>query len=321
MGEVIKLSGISKQYGKVKVVDNVNLTVEKGHIYGLIGPNGAGKTTIMKMIAGLSAPTEGSISLFGSEENFDENRARASFMLELPHIEKGFTARENMEYLRRMRGIADKQKIDKILELTGLENTGNKVAKHFSLGMKQRLGIAMSLLSDPEIMVLDEPVNGLDPEGIVEIRHLLQKLRDEKGVTILISSHILSELSELCTDFTIIDKGRVVECLSKEELSANCRSYIAVKTENQEKLATVLEQSLNISEYIVKEDDEIRIYERLDELEKISRAITAAGLTILKLNSEGENLEEYFLSKVSSGAPENGAPDSLISRLFRKAGV
>lgn len=321
MNEVIKLKGITKQYGKKKVVDNVNLTVEKGHIYGLIGPNGAGKTTIMKMIAGLALPTEGSIALFGSEENFDENRARASFMLEAPHIQKDFTARENMEYIRRLRGIADKKKIDEILELVGLANTGKKIAKHFSLGMKQRLGIGMSLLSDPEMMILDEPVNGLDPEGIVEVRHLLQKLSEEKGVTILISSHILSELSELCTDFTIIDKGKIIESLSKEELEANCNNYLAIKTDDAEKLTTVLEQKLNITKYVVKEGDEVRVYDRLDEVALISKTITEAGLTILKLNGEGENLEEYFLSKVTPSGSEENAPTGFVSRIIRKAGM
>ena len=321
MSEVIKLSGITKQYGKKKVVENVNLTVEKGHIYGLIGPNGAGKTTIMKMLAGLSLPTEGSIELFGSGEHFDENRARTSFMLEAPHIEKGFTARENMEYIRRLRGVADKGKVDEILEIVGLANTGKKLTKHFSLGMKQRLAIGMSLMSDPELMVLDEPVNGLDPEGIVEVRHLLQKLRDEKGVTILISSHLLSELSELCTDFTIIDKGKIVESLSKQQLEDNCRNYIAIRTDNQEKLATVLEQNLRIKEYVVREDNEIRVYEKLDDVATISKTITDAGLVILKFNGEGENLEEYFLSKVTSGGSNQEESKGRFSRLFRKAGA
>lgn len=321
MSDVIKLKGISKQYGKKKVVDNVNLTVEKGHIYGLIGPNGAGKTTIMKMIAGLTLPTEGNIYLFGSEENFDENRARASFMLEAPHIQKDFTAWENMEYIRRLRGIADKKKIDEILELVGLANTGNKLVKHFSLGMKQRLGIGMSLISEPEIMILDEPVNGLDPEGIVEVRHLLQKLSVEKGVTILISSHILSELSELCTDFTIIDKGTIIECLSKEELEANCRSYLAIKTDDTEKLTTILEQELDIKQYVVKEGDEVRVYERIEEIAFISKKITDSGLTLLKLNSEGENLEEYFLSKVTPSGSEENASAGFVSRIRRKAGI
>ena len=211
MASVISLRGLTKVYGDKRVVDNFSLDVENGHIYGLIGPNGAGKTTIMKMIAGLIDPAEGEIELFGSGKDLDADRERASFMIEAPYLDKSFTARENMEYISRLRGVADSSKIDEILELVGLESTGKKLVKHFSLGMKQRLGIGMALLPDPEVMILDEPVNGLDPEGIVEVRNLLKRLKDERGITILISSHLLAELSELCTDFVIIDKGVLVE--------------------------------------------------------------------------------------------------------------
>lgn len=303
MEHVIRLKGLCKQYGQKKVVNGVNLTVERGHICGLIGPNGAGKTTIMKMIAGICLPSEGTIELFGSGKNLEENRARASFMIEAPYLEKDFTARQNMEYVRRLRGIPDRNRIDSLLELVGLADVGKKKAGQFSLGMKQRLGIAMALLPEPEFMVLDEPVNGLDPEGIVEVRHLLRRLQSERGITILISSHLLSELSEMCTDFAIINRGELVECLSRETLLEKCRSFLAVTVDDTEKLTTVLERMLGIREYVVKENQEVRIYEKLDETAKISRAITEAGLTILKLNLEGENLEAYYLSRVT---PEGG---------------
>lgn len=320
MSNVISLKGLTKVYGNRRVVDNFSLDVEKGHIYGLIGPNGAGKTTIMKMIAGLTLPSEGSIELFGTGDNLGQQRERTSFMIEAPYIDKSFTARENMEYISRLRGVADPCKIDDILKLVGLEHTGKKLVKHFSLGMKQRLGIGMALLPDPEVMILDEPVNGLDPEGIVEIRNLLKKLKDERGITILISSHLLAELSELCTDFAIIDKGVLVECLSKEGLEEKCRSYIEVATDDEEKLATVLEQKLGITNYKVMENKDIRIYEMLDEVAKVSQAITSEGLTILKLHIQGENLEEYFLSIVSpSGEPEVESK-SVFGNILRKAG-
>ena len=319
MDNVISLKGLTKVYGEKCVVDHFTLDVEKGHIYGLIGPNGAGKTTIMKMIAGLTNPTEGQIELFGSENGLNENRERTSFMIEAPYLDKSFTARENMEYICRLRGVADVSKIDEILELVGLAHTGTKIVKHFSLGMKQRLGIAMALLPDPEIMVLDEPVNGLDPEGIVEVRNLLKQLREERGITILISSHLLAELSELCTDFAIIDKGVLVECLSKEQLEEQCRSYIEVATDDEERLATVLEQQLGITNYRVMENKDIRIYEMLEELAVVSKTITDAGLMILKFHIQGENLEEYFLSKVSSSGEESG-DKSVFGKLLRKAG-
>ena len=319
MDNVISLKGLTKVYGEKCVVDHFTLDVEKGHIYGLIGPNGAGKTTIMKMIAGLTNPTEGQIELFGSENGLNENRERTSFMIEAPYLDKSFTARENMEYICRLRGVADVSKIDEILELVGLAHTGKKIVKHFSLGMKQRLGIAMALLPDPEIMVLDEPVNGLDPEGIVEVRNLLKQLREERGITILISSHLLAELSELCTDFAIIDKGVLVECLSKEQLEEQCRSYIEVATDDEERLATVLEQQLGITNYRVMENKDIRIYEMLEELAVVSKTITDAGLMILKFHIQGENLEEYFHSKVSSSGEQTG-DKSVFGKLLRKAG-
>ncbi len=321
MAYVIRLTDLSKTYGKNRVVNRVNLTVEKGHIYGLIGPNGAGKTTIMKMLAGICLPSEGTIELFGSSSGLNENRSRASFLIESPYLEKSFTARENMEYIRRLRGIPDRSKIDEFLALAGLADIGKKTIRHFSLGMKQRLGIAMALLPEPEIMVLDEPINGLDPEGIVEIRHLLQRLAKERDITILISSHILSELSELCTDFAIIDHGELVECLSKEALAQKCRSFLAVIANDTEKLTTILEQKLHIRDYVVKENNEIRIYEQPDKTQTISKTITDAGLIILKLNPEGENLEEYYLSRVSAASGDDPSRSSLLSKIRGKAGA
>lgn len=216
--------------------------------------------------------------------------------------------------------MADSSKIDEILELVGLANTGKKLVKHFSLGMKQRLGIGMALLPDPEVMILDEPVNGLDPEGIVEVRNLLKRLKDEREITILISSHLLAELSELCTDFAIVDRGVLVECISKEELDENCRSYIEVATDDTERLVTVIEQDLGISGYKVMENGDTRIYDMLSELKTVSRAITASGLTILKFHVQGENLEEYFLSRVSSSGDDSNAPKSFVGKMLRKAG-
>lgn len=316
MDTVISLKSLTKSYGNKKVVDNFNLEIKKGRIYGLIGPNGAGKTTIMKMIAGITLPTLGSITMFDGKESLESSRGGCSFMIEAPYIDKSFTARQNMEYMSKLRGVTDKNKIDDVLKLVGLAHTGNKIVKHFSLGMKQRLGIGMALLSDPEIMILDEPVNGLDPEGIVEIRMLLKKLMEDQGITILISSHLLAELSELCTDFAIIDKGVMVECLTREELENNCCRYIQIHTDDVDKLENVLSQKLKIADYKIMENEDVCIYENEDKLALISKTITDSGLTILKLHTVGESLEEYFLSKVTSSGEENTHNNSVLTKLF-----
>lgn len=320
METILQLNGLTKIYGDTKVVNNFSLSIEKGHIYGLIGPNGAGKTTIMKMIGGTCMPSAGSIAMFGSEKNLEKSRSRASFMIEAPYIDGSMTARQNMEYIRYMRGIAKKERITEILEFVGLDKTGDKKAKLFSLGMRQRLGIGMALLPSPEIMILDEPVNGLDPEGIVEIRNMLRTLCHENGITILISSHLLSELSELCTDFAIIDHGQLIESLSKEDLNQRCRNFLSVSVDadKTEQLATVIEQKLGITEYKVMEGNEIRIYEQLENISNISKTITDNGLTLTKLNLEGENLEQYYLSKVSIAKQDADAKPS--KSLFRKGG-
>lgn len=297
---VIELKNISKKYGKATVVDNFSLNVEKGHICGLIGPNGAGKTTIMKMMAGLASPTSGEIGFFGKNDNLDLSRKRMAFMLEAPIIDKSMNARQNMEYVRYVKGVADKKKIDKMLDFVGLHDVGKKAAGKFSLGMTQRLGIAMALLTEPEIMVLDEPVNGLDPEGIVEIRLMLKKLSEEKNVTIIISSHILSELSELCTDFSIINHGKQIENLSRDELMAKCRSYYAIRTNDINRTAAVIEDKLGTKQYKVIHGDEIRLFDFLDNIEKVSKTITDNGLILTKFISEGESLEEFYLSKVGA---------------------
>lgn len=301
MEDVLQLERLTKVYGKGRqaAVEQVTLTVKKGHIYGLIGPNGAGKTTIMKMIAGLTGATDGKIKMFGSSERLEESRSRMSFMLEAPYLDGSMTAFENMEYIRYIRGVARKERIREILELVGLAGTGKKTVKQFSLGMRQRLGIGMALLPSPEIMILDEPVNGLDPEGIVDVRNILKKLCVEEGITILVSSHLLSELSELCTDFVIINHGKLVECFSDEELAERCSSFLTIKTNDIDRTAAVIEKELHTVGYRVMEKGEIRLFTYLDEVEKVSRTLTDNGLILTKLVLEGETLEEYYLSKVS----------------------
>lgn len=297
MNYVMELEGLSKSYGGKKVVDSFSLKVEKGHIYGLIGPNGAGKTTVMKMMAGLTGADEGSIRFFGSED-LDKMRDRISFIIEEPYMDMNMTARQNMEYMRLLRGIPDKKRIDELLVFVGLENTGKKPAKNFSLGMRQRLGLAMSILPGPEIMVLDEPINGLDPEGIIDIRKMLKELVSSKNMTILISSHILKELSELCTDYAIIRDGKLVEELSHEELLQKTHTRLALQTDDVARTATILEDNLKLHDYKITHENEILIYEQLDDLKRISKTVTDHGLIITRFNLEGESLEEYYIGKV-----------------------
>ena len=294
---VITVKGLCKSYKKQEVLHDFSLNVERGHICGLIGPNGAGKTTVMKIMAGLMFPSKGELGLFGSSENLDDSRARMSFMIEQPIIAGSMTARENLEYIRFLRGYPDEKRIDEVLELVGLANTGKKRVSKFSLGMKQRLGIGMALLPKPEIMVLDEPVNGLDPEGIVEVRRLIKRLQEERGVTVLISSHLLSELSELCTDFSIISRGNLIENLSREELIVKCRNHIALRTDDISKTAVILEDKLSVHDYKVIHGEEIHIFERLTDIRRISKTLTDNGLVITRLNEEGQNLEDYYLEK------------------------
>ncbi|MBR3510272.1 MAG: ATP-binding cassette domain-containing protein [Lachnospiraceae bacterium] len=297
MDHVMELVGLSKSYGGKKVVDSFSLKMEKGHVYGLIGPNGAGKTTVMKMMAGLTAADEGSMQFFGSED-LDRMRDRISFIIEAPCMDQNMTARQNMEYVRLLRGIPDKNRIDELLAFVGLENTGKKLAKNFSLGMRQRLGLAMSILPGPEIMVLDEPINGLDPEGIIEIRKMLKDLAVNKGMTILISSHILKELSELCTDYAIIREGKLIEELSQEELLQKTHTRLVLQTDDVARTATILEDHLKLQDYKITHENEILIYEQLDDLRRISKTVTDHGLIITHFHLEGESLEEYYIGKV-----------------------
>lgn len=224
---MLKITNLTKTYKKINAVENFNIEIKKGHIYGVIGPNGAGKTTFFKMLAGLAKPTLGEI-IVSSGEPLEKYRRKMSFMIENPYLYDGMTALENIKIIGGIRREADEEKLLNLLELVKLDNTGKKKVRQFSLGMKQRLGIACALTSNPEILVLDEPMNGVDPEGIVELREILCNLCREKGITLLISSHILGELYQLSTDFIFIKKGHMVDQIDKatlESKSANLEEY------------------------------------------------------------------------------------------------
>ena len=297
---LIDVKNFEKQYMKKIVVKDASFQVKKGMICGLVGPNGAGKTTIMKAMGGLILPTKGTISLFGEtdEKGLAHSRSRMCFMIETPYAKQDMTARENLEKLRLQKGLPDKSKIDKVLEMVGLADTGKKPVKEFSLGMKQRLGIAGSLMSDPEIMVLDEPVNGLDPEGIVEIRELLLKLNREQEITIVISSHLLSELSLLCTDYIFIRKGEIIKKISAEELSHECHDYFLIRTDNDSLVPAILQNKLNITDISVEKSGAVRVYEKTDDLRLISKTLYENGIIPVELHMHDANLEQYYMNLV-----------------------
>lgn len=281
------------------------MTIRKGDIYGFIGKNGAGKTTLIRLITGLIHKTNGEIELFGGSSESELNAARAMVgsLIETPAFYGNMTARENLEVSRLVRNIAGKSCIDEVLKLVGLEDTGKKKVKNFSLGMRQRLGIANALIGNPRILILDEPINGLDPMGIVEIRELLKKVNREKDVTILISSHILGELSELATCYGIISNGKLIEEVSAEALNEKCRQYIELKVDDTARTVTLLEKDLQITNYEVLENKLIKIFDHLDEVGKINSVISRGGIIVEKIGVTGENLEEYFVSRV--GGAEN----------------
>lgn len=302
MGEqiIINVKDLTKQYKKQTVVNHANFQIKKGSICGMVGPNGAGKTTIMKMLGGLVLPSEGSMSIFGNtdEKSWAKARERMSFMIETPYANQNLTAQQNLEKQRLQKGLPDQTRIDEVLKKVGLENVDKKKIKEFSLGMKQRFGLANALLAKPEIMVLDEPINGLDPEGIVEIRELLMKLNQQENITIMISSHILSELSLMCDDYLFIQGGNIVKLLTREELHQECRNYLHLHTDNDELALAVLQEKLQITSFDVQKDGSITLYEYVDNVAPVSRTLFENGVLPLELRNGGESLEEYYMSIV-----------------------
>lgn len=300
---VLKTTKLSKTYGSQVAVNNVSMTIQRGDIYGFIGKNGAGKTTLIRMIVGLIHKTSGDIEILGVSDgaSIDKERKLIGSIVETPTFYGSMTAKENLEVSRLVRGIAGKEEIDEVLRLVGLEGTGKKKVKNFSLGMRQRLGIANALLGNPKILILDEPVNGLDPVSIVEIRELLKKINKERDITILISSHILGELSELATCYGIINNGKLIEEITAKELNEKCRQYIELVVNDAKEAVIVLEEKLGIVEYEVLPNNLIKIYSDLDKSGEINSVLTTNGIIVEKIYLKGQNLEEYFLSKIGGG--------------------
>jgi len=291
---------LCKKYGKSLAVNNLNIKVKKGDIYGLVGKNGSGKTTLMKMILSMSDITRGEIELFGAIDEKDriKEHVKIGAMIESPSFYPYLSAKENLEYYRIQRGIPGKECVSEALKTVGLSNLEKKKFKGFSLGMKQRLGIALAILGSPDFLILDEPINGLDPIGIKEVRDLLINLNRLKGITVLISSHILGELSQLATCYGFINNGELLEEISVEELEDKCKHYLAIKVDNAEKATTILEENLKCKDYEVLNNNSIRVYGYLEEPEVVSKTLFNGGVMISSLERVGSNLEEYFLNLI-----------------------
>ena len=301
--DVLVTHALSKHYGKAKAVDRVDLTVKQGAIYGLVGRNGAGKTTIIRMAAGQTAATSGELALFGETTPAGLNRARSrtGAMVEVPSFYPYLSAHDNLEYYCLQRGIPGRDVVDEALAYVGLSQVGKKKFKTFSLGMKQRLGLALALMNHPDFLLLDEPINGLDPEGIVEFRNILLTLNRDRGTTILISSHILTELSNVATCYGFIDQGRMLEQISAAALHEKCRSCLELTVDDAAKAAGLLETRLGLSDYEVLPGNVIRLYAMLDAPQTVTALLAGSGVALMGVENRGVNLEDYFLKLIGGG--------------------
>ncbi len=303
MDYTLKTTNLSKYYGSKKAVDGLNINVRKGDIYGFLGQNGAGKTTTIRMIMGLIKPTHGEVSLFGQRvlPGQHSHYGRIGSIIETAGFYPNLTAVENLEIHRRLMGVTNKDYLEEALELTGMTDVRNKKVKGFSLGMKQRLGISRALLHKPELLVLDEPTNGLDPVGIKEVRKLILDLSMKRKITVFISSHILSEIQQIASVIGIIHDGQLLEEIGFDELKKKNRSYIELKTSDDKKASFLLEDSLGITDYTIVEQGLVRIYERLNESAAINRVLSENGLEINGISVMNDTLEDYFL-QLTGGA-------------------
>lgn len=295
MEYILRTKNLTKQFGEKFAVRGVSMQIRKGEIYGFIGKNGAGKTTLMRLILGAAMPTDGSIELFGGE---DENSARHRIgaLLEYPCIYKNCSALENLRRFAILTG-NDTDELEDILELVGLGKVGNKKAGQFSLGMKQRLAFGIALLGHPEFLVLDEPINGLDPAGIKEIRDVILALNQKKGVTFLISSHLLDELSKIVTTYGIIKDGVLIEQITAPELQAKCRHHLKIAADDIPKTAALLE-CLTDKRYIKVGDGCLYLYDLIDKSDRINRLLVNHGIRVSELAVQTASLEEYFLERM-----------------------
>lgn len=302
MEYVLTTENLGKQYRHFKALGGLTMHVPKGAIYGFVGRNGAGKTTLIRLICGLQEPTAGSFTLYGvrnTDKAIASSRRRMGAVVETPSIYLDMTAQENLRQQYLVLGLPSFDEIPHLLKLVGLENTGKKKAKNFSLGMKQRLGIAIALAGDPDFLILDEPTNGLDPQGIIEMRELILRLNRERQITVLISSHILDELSRLATHYGIIDAGRMVKELSAQELEAACRKCMRLEVTKASALARVLD-NMGV-EYKLLSETQADVYARVN-ITQLTLALAKEGCEVVSAQEKDESLESYFVSLVGGGS-------------------
>lgn len=298
MNELLVTHNLTKKYKHQAAINDVNINVRRGEIYGLVGKNGAGKTTLLKMIGGLVSPTNGDISFMGySGKERRKVLSRIGTLIEAPSLYSGMTAYDNLKLKCICTGINKKGYIEDLLKTVGLGEVGKKKVSHFSLGMKQRLGIAMALVGEPDLLLLDEPINGLDPQGIVEIRNTLLDLNKEKDITIIISSHILEELSKMATNFGFINNGELVKELSHTELDAACNEHIELKMPVPNMAVPVLDR-LGFTHYCVVNGNTINIFERLEDSGKIAMELAKNNIEITSISVASKAFENYFLEMI-----------------------
>ena len=297
---LITTNELCKKYSKKLVIDHVNMNIPEHSIYGFVGENGSGKTTIMRLLTGLAEPTSGSFTLFGvgnKDRRIYEQREKISAIVEATSLVPTLTAKQNIRYLELYSGInLTEAERDELLKKVHLEEVGNKRVKDFSLGMRQRLGIAMALINKPKLMFLDEPMNGLDPEGIAELRDLLIELNQKDGITVLISSHILSELEKIASCYGFISHGKLIEEITAQELKERCRKSLMVKVDDIEKAEKALKK-LGLRDYKDSTNGEVRIYDTV-KIKDVVFALDAAGVDISAINSSEGSVEDYYLNLV-----------------------
>lgn len=304
MEYVLNTKNLCKHYGSFRTLNDLTMNVPKGSIYGFVGKNGAGKTTLIRIICGLQAQSQGEVKIYGTDnkdKQIVKSRRRMGAVVETPSIYLNMSAKDNLIQQYKILGLPQYDEIDDLLELVGLENTGNKKAKNFSLGMRQRLGIAVALAGDPDFLVLDEPINGLDPQGIIEIRELVLKLNRERQITVLISSHILDELSKLATYYGFIDNGHMVKEISADQLEAACRKCTYIKVTDIRALSRFLDEEG--IEYSITSDSEALIY-GFCSINKLVVSLDKGNCEVVSISERDESLESYYMNLIGGGKDE-----------------
>lgn len=301
MDYVLRTDALSKEFGGFKALSGLSMNIPKGAIYGFVGKNGSGKTTLIRLICGLMEPTSGEYTLYGrknTDKDIVKSRRRMGAIVETPSIYPDMSAEDNLKHQYRILGLPSFDGISDTLELVGLGDTGKKKAGNFSLGMRQRMGIAAALAGDPDFLVLDEPANGLDPQGIIEIRELLLKLNRERQITVLISSHILDELSKLATHYGFIDNGSIIKEISAVELEAACRKCVRMEVSDTKALACVLD-GMQV-EYKILSDTQADVFARLN-ISKLTAALGEKNCEVISMQERDESLESYYVNLIQGG--------------------